>query len=244
MIDSVIKGTGDSRYLKSSIAATATWADALTMLRAGTFPIDLNGINSSGFTTVGTALNADTLCKAAILTALGLDSDDTPSDAWEAVLTLIGGKQDSLTFDDAPASGSDNPVKSGGIYTALAGKQDVLTFDSTPTSGSTNPVTSGGVYTALGSVATKTASITIASSAWSGSGPYTASVTISGYTATANTRVDITCPYSAISALADDGVTALYVENNSGTLTAYAVGAAPTANITVTATIYETTTLS
>lgn len=31
----------------------------------------------------------------------------------------------------------------------LATKQDTLTFDSTPTSGSTNPVTSGGVYTAL-----------------------------------------------------------------------------------------------
>nr|DAO43309.1 MAG TPA: hypothetical protein [Caudoviricetes sp.] len=29
-------------------------------------------------------------------------------------------------------------------------KQDKLTFDSTPTSGSTNPVTSGGVYDALG----------------------------------------------------------------------------------------------
>lgn len=32
--------------------------------------------------------------------------------------------------------------------TALAGKQDKLTFDTSPTSGSTNPVTSGGVYTA------------------------------------------------------------------------------------------------
>ena len=29
-------------------------------------------------------------------------------------------------------------------------KQDKLTFDSTPTSGSTNPVTSGGIYDALG----------------------------------------------------------------------------------------------
>ena len=28
-------------------------------------------------------------------------------------------------------------------------KQDKLTFDTTPTSGSTNPVTSGGVYAAL-----------------------------------------------------------------------------------------------
>ena len=38
-------------------------------------------------------------------------------------------------------------------------KQDKLTFDTTPTSGSTNPVTSGGVYTALsGKAATSHAS--------------------------------------------------------------------------------------
>ena len=56
-------------------------------------------------------------------------------------------KQDALTFDNSPTSGSTNPVKSGGVYTALSGKQNTLTFDTTPTSGSTNPVTSGGVYT-------------------------------------------------------------------------------------------------
>lgn len=58
-------------------------------------------------------------------------------------------KQNVLTFDDVPTQGSDNPVKSGGIYTALAGKQDTLTFDTTPTAGSSNPVTSEGIKTAL-----------------------------------------------------------------------------------------------
>ena len=58
-------------------------------------------------------------------------------------------KQDKLTFDNVPTSGSSNPVKSSGIYTALQGKQSSLTFDSAPTQGSTNPVTSGGVYTAI-----------------------------------------------------------------------------------------------
>ena len=36
-------------------------------------------------------------------------------------------------------------------------KQDKLTFDTTPTSGSTNPVTSDGVYTALAQSASVTA---------------------------------------------------------------------------------------
>jgi len=35
------------------------------------------------------------------------------------------------------------------VDTALAAKQDVLTFDTVPTSGSSNPITSGGVYNAL-----------------------------------------------------------------------------------------------
>ena len=58
-------------------------------------------------------------------------------------------KQDTLTFDEAPTSGSRNPVRSGGIYTALQGKQDTLSFDETPQSGSRKPVRSGGIYTAL-----------------------------------------------------------------------------------------------
>lgn len=92
MIDSVIAGTGDSRYLRTSLAADTTWEDALVMLRAGTFPIDLAGINAAGFTTVGTALTSATLLKAAVCTALGLDANATPSDAWEAVIALIEAK--------------------------------------------------------------------------------------------------------------------------------------------------------
>lgn len=63
--------------------------------------------------------------------------------------TLLLTKQAVLTFDNAPTNGSNNPVKSGGIYTALAGKQDTLTFDNAPTEDSDNPVKSGGVYAAL-----------------------------------------------------------------------------------------------
>jgi len=210
MIDSVIAGTGNSRYLRTSISASTTWEDALTMLRAGTFPIDLAGINLSGFTTLGTALNSDSLLKSAIITALGLEADATPSDAWEAVLALIATKQDTLTFDD------------------------------TPTSGSTNPVTSGGIYDAIDNAATKTDTITLAAASWSGSDPYTQTVTLSGYTVTANTRVDIACDYNALNAMAADGVTTLYFENSNGTITAYSVGAAPSSDVTVFANIYET----
>lgn len=42
--------------------------------------------------------------------------------------TALSGKQDTLTFDDTPTSGSDNPVKSGGVHTALTGKENADRF--------------------------------------------------------------------------------------------------------------------
>ena len=61
----------------------------------------------------------------------------------------LRGKQDMLNFDAAPASGSTNPVTSGGVYTALRRKQDILRIDIEPTADSVNPVSSGGVKAAL-----------------------------------------------------------------------------------------------
>lgn len=66
-----------------------------------------------------------------------------------AINALDSGKQDTLTFDQTPTSGSYNPVTSGGVANALDAKQDTLTFDTAPTQDSTNPVTSGGIYTAI-----------------------------------------------------------------------------------------------
>lgn len=42
----------------------------------------------------------------------------------EELSNALAAKQNVLTFDDAPTAESDNPVKSGGIYTALQGKAD------------------------------------------------------------------------------------------------------------------------
>lgn len=61
MIDSIQKGTGNSRKLKSAIAGTTTWEQAREMLVNGTLPIDLGRINPDGWQTVGTPLNQNTL---------------------------------------------------------------------------------------------------------------------------------------------------------------------------------------
>ena len=39
--------------------------------------------------------------------------------------TALENKQDTLTFDDAPTSGSNNPVQSGGIYQAIQDTVDI-----------------------------------------------------------------------------------------------------------------------
>ncbi len=68
---------------------------------------------------------------------------------------------------------------------------------------------------------------------WSGSDPYTQTVTVTGYTVTANTKVDLQPNSTVVNQLITDGVKALYISNDNGTLTAYAVGAAITAALTV-----------
>ena len=87
-----------------------------------------------------------------------LTFDTTPTSGSDNPVTsggianALNGKQDTLTFDAVPTENSTNPVESGGVYDALAGKQDALTFDTTPTAGSTNPVTSGGVAEAISNI--------------------------------------------------------------------------------------------
>lgn len=85
MIDSVLKGTGNSRFLKSAVPAGTSWADALAMLQAGTFPIDFNGINTEGFQQVGTPLNKANLLKDATAAQIGLPPSTTPDGMFSAL---------------------------------------------------------------------------------------------------------------------------------------------------------------
>lgn len=76
--------------------------------------------------------------------------------------------------------------------------------------------------------------------AWSGSGPYYQTVTVSGATVTANSKIDLQLTAAQISALITNETTSLLIENNNGTLTAWATGAAPSAAMTVQCTVEET----
>lgn len=77
------------------------------------------------------------------------------------------------------------------------------------------------------------------SQGWQGTGLYTQAVSIAA--GTANSKVDLQPEAAVLSQLIADGVTALYIGNDNGVFTAYAVGAAPTAALTLQATITEVT---
>lgn len=81
----------------------------------------------------------------------------------------------------------------------------------------------------------------VTTTTWSGAGPYSQTVTPTTFTVSSNSKVDIQPNATVLSQLMTDGVTALYIENNNGTLTLYALGAAPTTAMTLQVTITEVT---
>lgn len=81
MKDSVIKGNGNSRYLKSSLEGITTWEQFRAALAAGTLPVDLNGINPEGFQQLGDPFNKASLLKDSTAAAFGLGTDAVPDDA-------------------------------------------------------------------------------------------------------------------------------------------------------------------
>lgn len=75
---------------------------------------------------------------------------------------------------------------------------------------------------------------------WTGSeSPYTQSVTISGYTVTNKTKVDLTADETAIAVMQASGTERIYIGQDNGSLTAYAVGGKPNASMTVNAILQE-----
>lgn len=110
MEDMVIKGTGNSRWLKSVaniMTLYPTYESFAEALAAGTFPIDLNGINPAGVETPGTRLNKANLLTDALCTALGLATTATPTQAMEALRQLINTvESNAVKFDSGYYTGN------------------------------------------------------------------------------------------------------------------------------------------
>lgn len=82
--------------------------------------------------------------------------------------------------------------------------------------------------------------ISLPATSWMGAeSPYTQTVTISGITA--NSKVDIQMDATALGVILDSGTSAIWMENNNGTITAKCIGEKPSADMTVQVTITEVT---
>lgn len=109
MIDGIIKGTGNSRYLKSVPNIQTlypTYDDLIDALAAGTFPIDLNGINPTGWETTGNKLDKSTLLTDTLCTNLGISTSSTPTQAMDKLRTLINTAQTTANGKGFVSSGS------------------------------------------------------------------------------------------------------------------------------------------
>lgn len=157
MIDSVLKGTGNSRFLKSAVPAGTSWADALAMLQAGTFPIDFNGINTEGFQQVGTPLNKANLLKDATAAQIGLPPSTTPDGMFQALGNtgeLHVWRKTVTTAQEIPAGYTLGNVVTGSFFLGLVNagnKKRIYTYATSPKVGddgtvyidSTNTITLG-----------------------------------------------------------------------------------------------------
>lgn len=131
MTDGIIKGTGNSRYLKSvanALALYPTHESLMEALAAGTLPIDLNGINPAGWNTLGDKLDKATLLTDALCSALGLATTATPTQAMEKLRQLVNTAQSTANGRPRVAFGSytGNGASSRTIY--LPGTPIALIF--------------------------------------------------------------------------------------------------------------------
>ena len=111
-----------------------------------------------------------------------------------------------------------------------------LPTDTTPTPGSAKLITSGAVATALEDAQPTTATVTLPVASWTGEGPYTQTVTVPS--ATATSQINITPDATLLQAAMDQGFSLVF-GNDGGTVTAYAVGAKPTTELSVPVVIQE-----
>ena len=90
MKDTIIKETGNSRFLRSNVAEDITFAEFIALLRAGQLPIDLAGINEEGIDTLGMPLGKSTLLDDETETVIwGSPGNRKPTEALKTIFETL-----------------------------------------------------------------------------------------------------------------------------------------------------------
>ncbi len=96
MQDTITKGTGNSRSLRSVpnfLALYPTYEAFAAALVGGTLPIDLGPLNAAGVQQMGTGLNKANLLKDATAALYGMTGSAVPDDVFRATRGLISTAQ-------------------------------------------------------------------------------------------------------------------------------------------------------
>lgn len=122
MQDTITKGTGNSRSLRSVpnfLTLYPTYEAFAAALVGGTLPIDLGPLNAAGVQQMGMALNKANLLKDATAALYGMTSSAVPDDVFRATRGLISTAQstangrlrvESGSYVGTGKEGKDNPT--------------------------------------------------------------------------------------------------------------------------------------
>ena len=148
-----IAGTGNSRFLKSALTAATTWEEARSMLIAGTFPIDFNGLNDAGVVEKGTPYDVSSVLKDATTYLYGKDPTAVPDDIFALIPGLLGEKlRMDLRWENASPTSS---------FAAQAVSVDMSDGDMVAIEFDSSESTLGGQNIILGDFSTKKSITTI-----------------------------------------------------------------------------------
>lgn len=151
------------------------------------------------------------------------------SNPHEVTKTQVGlGNVDNVK--QAPYTHVSDKANPHGVTKAQVGLGNVDN-----TSDANKPV-STAQQTAINACKVKRASVILPTASWSN---LSQTVTISGITV--NSKVDIQMDATSLGVLIDSGTSAIWMENNNGTITAKCIGDKPNADMTVQVTITEVT---
>lgn len=134
MTDTIIKGTGNSRTLKTVPNALTLYPDHLSMLQAmvdGTFPIDLGRLQAAGLDVKGTDLNKANLLTDATETSIWGNSGNRTVDAALAQLrALITSAHNAANA--ANSNANRRALSAGGSYTGNGAASQSFSLGFTP----------------------------------------------------------------------------------------------------------------
>lgn len=152
----------------------------------------------------------------------------------EVKAAVDSGKDVKLKFNTGGVVYSYAGALGGDVYYTFS---DILPFGVGGGNGECNNAlvseSDGWIKNRVGSIADVKANISLPTASWTGSDPYTQTVTISGSIPTANTKVDIQPSEELYDQLVADNVGYLAIKNVDGTLTAVAKGGKPSVDLTV-----------